>query len=46
MLNGGLSLGILPFWNPLNVYFQVQALVFNHTDKRMRDQWLFPNQSD
>jgi len=37
-LNGGLSLQ--------NVYFQVEALVFNHTHKRMRDQGLFPNRLD
>ena len=42
-LNGGLSLRFLPFWNPQDVYFQVQALNSNHTQRKKRDQVILSN---
>jgi len=42
-LHCGLSLEFLNFWNPNDVYFQVQAFISNHAHKKMGDQGILFN---
>jgi len=45
-LNGGLSLGILPSYNPQDVPFQAPALLFHHANQRKGEQGVLLNQPD
>jgi len=36
----------LHFWNPQDVFFQIQALISNHAHKRIEDQRHLPNRPD
>jgi len=42
-LHCGLSLELLHFWNPYDVYFQIQAFISNHAHKKMGDQCILSN---